>query len=139
MSSILAVAACAGSPAAPQQADQEAKRFEPPPSDKGALYIYRSGLLGFARPIDVSIVGGAMAHLSYNTFVRIEGPPGPVEVGCRIGDNTGNGQVQIPDGQTRFIEVSLKMGLLLPGCDVAEVPPDVGQAAVRNARRLDSQ
>lgn len=137
--SLLAVGACAGSPPAAPQADQQAKRFDQPAPDKGALYVYRSGLLGMARPIDVAVVGGANAQLGYNTFIRIEGPPGPVEVGCRVGDNTGNGQVQVQDGQTRFVEVSMKVGLLLPGCEVAEVSPDVGQAAVRGARRVEPQ
>ncbi|CAN5821476.1 hypothetical protein BH11PSE3_BH11PSE3_35890 [soil metagenome] len=136
---LLAVGACAGSPPAPPQADLQAKRFDPPPPGKGALYVYRSGLLGFARPIDVTLVGGATAQLGYNTFIRMEGPPGPVEVGCRVGDNTATGQSQVQEGQTRFVEVSMKVGLLLPGCEVAEVAPDIGQAAVRSARRLDPQ
>ena len=139
LSSMLALAACAGSPSAPPQADQQAKRFDQPPPDRGAVYVYRSGMLGFARPIDVTVVGGATAQLGYNTFIRVEGPPGPANVACRVGDNTGNGQIQVQDGQTRFVEVSMTMGALLPGCEVAEVPPDVGQAAIRGARRLDPQ
>ncbi len=136
---LLLLAGCAGSPSAPPQADQEAKRFDRPAPDKGALYVYRSGLLGMARPIDVSLVGGSSAQLGYNTFIRVEGPPGPVEIGCKIGDKTGNGQVQVDNGQTRFVEVTMTVGLWTPGCEVAEVPPDQGQAAVRLARRVEPQ
>ena len=33
-------------------------------------------------------------------------------------------------GQTRYVEVAMRVGLLAPSCDVAEVPADQGQAAV---------
>ena len=136
---LLVVGACAGSPSAPPQADQQAKRFDQPPPDKGALYVYRSGLLGMARPIDVALAGGSSAQLGYNTFIRVEGPPGPVEIGCKVGDKAGNGQVQVDNGQTRFVEVTMTVGWLTPGCEVAEVSPDQGQAAVRAARRVEPQ
>ena len=137
VSLLLVVGACAGSPSAPPQADQQAKRFDQPAPDKGALYVYRSGILGMMRPIDVTLAGGASAQLGYNTFIRVEGPPGQVDIDCKVGDKTGNGQIQIQDGQTRFVEVSMTVGLMTPGCEVAEVPPDQGQAAVRSARRVE--
>lgn len=134
---LLAVTACAGSPSAPSQADQEAKRFDPPPPAKGALYVYRSGLMGAMRPLDVSLTGGPSAQLGYNTFLRIDGPPGAIDIACKIGDNTTNGQVQIADGQTRFVEVSIRAGWWSPSCEVAEVSPDQAQAAIRSSRRVE--
>ena len=133
------LAACANVPMAPQQADQEGKRFDQPAPDKGALYIYRTGLMAVAVPIDVAIVGGATAKLASNTYLRLEGPPGPVEVDCRLGDKNGVGQVQIADGQTRYVEVSVKVGLWTPGCEVAEVAPDQGRAAVLGSKRVEPQ
>ena len=137
LSLLFVLGACANVPMAPPQADQDAKRFDQPAPDKGALYIYRSGWIGVAKPIDVAIVGGATAQLNSNTYLRLEGPPGPVEVDCKVGDKTGNGQIQIQDGQTRFVEVSMTVGLWTPSCEVAEVPPDQGQAAIRAARRVE--
>ena len=137
VSVLLVVGACAGSPSAPPQADQQAKRFDQPAPDKGAVYVYRSGVLGMLVPIDVNLAGGASAQLGYNTFIRVEGPPGQVDIACKVGDKTGNGQIQIQDGQTRFVEVSMTVGLVTPGCEVAEVPSDQGQAAVRSARRVE--
>ena len=99
---MLAVAACSGSPSAPPQADQQAKQFDPPAPAKGALYVYRSGLMGAMRPLDVSLAGGASAQLGYNTFMRVEGPPGPIDIACKVGDNTTNNQVQMQDGQVRL-------------------------------------
>ena len=139
LSLLLALGACANVPMAPPQADQDAKRFDQPAPDKGALYIYRTGLMGIAMPIDVALVGGASAQLASNTYLRLEGPPGPVEVDCRVGDKNGAGQVQIADGQTRYVEVSIKVGLWTPGCEVAEVAPDQGRAAVMRSRRVEAQ
>ena len=136
---LLMLAACGASPSAPQQADQEAKQFPAPAPDKGALYIYRSSWLGGATALDIGVVGGATAQLATNTFIRIEGPPGPVEVDCKVGAKTGAGHVQIADGQTQFVEVSMTMGWWTPGCEVAEVPPDRGRAAVLSGRRLEPQ
>ncbi|SEP08229.1 hypothetical protein SAMN02990966_03875 [Rhodospirillales bacterium URHD0017] len=137
LSLMILVGACAGSPSAPPQADQQAKQFDPPAPAKGALYVYRSGLMGAMRPLDVSLAGGAGAQLGYNTFIRIEGPPGPIDIACKVGDNTTNNQIQIQDGQTRFVEVSMRAGLWTPSCDVAEVPPTQGQTAVRSSRRVE--
>lgn len=136
---MLALGACANVPMAPPQADQEAKRFDRPSPDKGALYIYRPGWMGLAKPVDVAVAGGATAQLGSNTYIRLEGPPGPVEIGCRVGDNNANRQVEIQDGQTRYVEVSMKIGLWLPGCEIAEVPPDQGQAAVLASQRVAPQ
>jgi hypothetical protein len=139
LSLLFVLGACANVPMAPPQADQDAKRFGQPAPDKGALYVYRPGWLGLAMPIDVAIVGGATAQLGSNTYLRLEGPPGPVEIDCRVGSNNAAQQVQIKDGQTRFVEVSIKIGLWLPGCEIAEVPPDQGHAAVLASKRVEPQ
>jgi hypothetical protein len=139
LAAVLLAAGCAQVPMADPQADQMAKAFPPPEPGKGALYVYRSGIMGVARPIDVAVVGGATAQLATNTYLRLEGPPGPVEVDCKVGDKTGAGQVQIAEGSTRYVEVSMKVGVLLPGCEVVEVSPDQGQAAVRGSRRVAPQ
>lgn len=134
---LLAAGACANVPLAAPQDDAEAKRFEAPPRDFGAMYVYRSGYMGVARPIGVSIAGGVSADLGSNTYLRLEGPPGPVYLSCRIGDQQGGREIVIEPGRTRYVEVSLKVGMVMPGCEVAEVPPDQGQAAVRNAKRVN--
>jgi hypothetical protein len=134
-----ALLGCAQVPMADPQADQTAKAFPPPEPGKGALYVYRSGLMGIARPIDVQIVGGRTAQLASNTYFRLEGPPGPIEVDCKVGDKTAANQVQISEGRTRYVEVSMKVTALLPSCEVAEVAPDQGQSAVRGGKRVAVQ
>ena len=132
----LALSGCAQVPMADPQADQAGKAFPPPEPGKGALYVYRTGYMGVARAIDVQVVGGRTAQLGANTYLRLEGPPGPLEVDCKLGDKTGAGQVVIDEGRTRFVEVSMTVLSLMPGCAVAEVPSDQGQAAVGRANRV---
>lgn len=136
---LLAATACANVPMADPQADAEGKRFDNPAPGSGALYIYRSDLMGFARPIDINIAGGSSAELGARTYVRFEGPPGPVDIACRVGDHQGQSEVMIEPGRTRFVEASMKVGLMLPGCQLNEVSPDQGQAAVVAAKRVNPQ
>jgi hypothetical protein len=136
---LLLATACASVPLADPQQDAQAKRFAEPAQDNGALYVYRSGLMGFARPVGVSIAGGVNAELAPDTYLRLEGPPGPVELSCKVGGHRGGQQIEIVAGRTRYVEVSMTMGAWEPGCQVAEVSPDRGQAAVLSAKRVNSQ
>jgi hypothetical protein len=139
LAALILLGACAQVPMADPRADQEGKNFDPPAQGNGVVYVYRSGLMGFARPIDVAVAGGASAQLAFNTYLRLEGPPGPIEIDCRIGDATGGDQIEIGNGQTRYVEVAMKIGALLPGCQVSEVSPDQGQAAVQRSHRVIPQ
>jgi hypothetical protein len=136
---LLVLGSCGGTPLADPQADQEAKQFLRPEGDRGAVYIYRSGLFGLAKPLDVGITNGINAKLPYNSYLRVDGPPGPVEVGCSAGDYRSSTQVNIAPGRVSFVEATMTMGLLSPHCNVAEVAPDQGEAAVRSSKRVAAQ
>lgn len=139
LSILLLTAACAGSPAAPAYLDREAKRFDAPPPGRGAVYLYRKEIMGVAQPIDVGIVGGTTARLGVNEYLLVEGPPGPLEIQCKVGDKTGGTSVTVDSGRTSFVAVSMKIGLWSPGCELGEVAPQQGEAAVRASRRVVSQ
>jgi hypothetical protein len=134
-----ALAACANIPMADQQADLSGKQFQQPDGERGAVYIYRDGLFGVARPLDVGITNGVNARLPYRTYLRVDGPPGPIEVGCGAGDYRKSTQVDIAPGRVTYVEATMTMGLLSPHCDIAEVTPDQGQAAVRLSKRVAAQ
>jgi hypothetical protein len=139
LSFLLALASCANVPMADPQADQEGKQFLRPDGDRGAVYIYRSGLFGLARPLDVGITNGINAKLPYNSYLRVDGPSGPAEVGCAAGDYRKSTQVNISPGRVTFVEANMTMGFLGPHCDVAEVSPDQGETAVRSSKRVAAQ
>ncbi len=137
---LLALGACASVPLADSQADQEGKQFDPPARDSGALYVYRSGWFGLARKVEVSLAGGAHAELAPNTYFRVEGPPGPIDVRCQIdNDASAATQINIAPGETRFVQIAMRSGWVGPVCAIGEVPPDQGQAAVRGSKRVAPQ
>ena len=135
---LLAAGACAAVPMATPQEDSLGKRFEAPPQDKGALYIYREGLMGALAPVNVTIGSGAGSDLNLalapDTWVRLEGDPGPLEVRCS-GDSAAGRRIEVAPGETRYVEVAYRIGLLSSGCGIAEVSPDRGQAAVSRGKR----
>ena len=138
ISLLLALGACANPPMTSPQEDLSAKQFSPPAYGKGALYIYRTGLMAFALPVDVSVVGGAQAQLNRNNYLRVEGPPGPIEVACRMGTTSQSHQVSIAAGEVRFVEVTANAGLMGPTCSVGEVARGRGEEAVRGSRRVEA-
>ena len=91
--------------------------------------------MGFARPVDVALTGGPAASLDYNTFIRVDATPGSLEVQCAVGGETARSIVALQPGEMRFVDVAMTPGFPNPGCEVAEVAPDAGRAAV-SARRL---
>ncbi len=136
---LLALGGCANVPMADPQADQQAKLFERPDPDRGAVYIFRRGWFGVARPLDVGIVNGVSAKLASNTYVRVDGPPGQIEVGCAAGDSKSSAQVDIAPGRVTYVQADMTAGLWGPHCQVAEVTPEQGQAAVRASKRVEPQ
>lgn len=129
-----ALGACAAVPLATPQENAIGKRFDAPPAGKGALYVYREGLLGAAAPVNVTVGGGLNIALGPDTWVRLEGDPGPLEVRC-VGDSGTGRRVDVASGETRYVEVAYRMGLISPGCSVAEVSPNQGQLAVSHGTR----
>ena len=139
LSLLLTLGACANVPMADPQADQAGKQIERPDGDRGALYIYRTGIFGVAWPLDVGITNGVNAKLASNTYLRVDGPSGQIEVGCAAGDYRNSAQVEVAPGRVTYVQAGMTVGLLGPHCEVAEVPPDQGQAAVRASKRVATQ
>jgi hypothetical protein len=134
----LAAGACATVPMAGPQADQEGKRFDPPAHGAGAVYVYRPGWMALAKTVDVGVAGGYHAKLASNTYFRLEGPPGPIDIVCKT-DNTADRQIDIAPGEIRYVEVAMNAGMLGPRCSVEEVSPQQGQAAVLRSKRVPTQ
>lgn len=132
---MLALAACATVPTADPQADQEGKRFDPPAPGSGAVYVYRPGWMALAKTVDVGVAGGYHAALASNTYLRLEGPPGPIDLMCKT-DNTADRQINIASGETRYVEVAMTGGLWGPSCAIKEVSAQEGQAAVLRSKRV---
>jgi len=134
---LLLMGACATVPMATSQEDQLGKRFEPPPPDKAAIYLYREGIMGALVPVDVAVQaqgGGLDVSLAPDTWVRIQGEPGPIEVRCAKDQSVGQ-RFDMRPGETRYVEVSYKMTLWGSACAVQEVSELTGQRGVAGGKR----
>ena len=134
---LVLLGACANVQMATPQEDQLGKRFAQPPPDKAALYLYREGMLGAMVPVAVTVqtqTGGLDVALSPDTWVRLEGDPGPLEVRCAKDQNIGQ-RIDVAPGETRYVEVSYRMSFLDAGCGVHEVTPLEGQRGVARGKR----
>lgn len=139
---LLLAGACASVPMASPQEDQLGKRFEPPPPDKAAIYLYREGIMGALVPVDVTVQaahgsgggGGLDVSLVPDTWVRIQGEPGPIEVRCARDQAPGQ-RLDMRPGETRYVEVSYKLALWGTTCAVQEVSELTGQRGVAGGRR----
>lgn len=135
----LALGACASVPLASRQADEEGKRFDPPATGAGTIYVYRpGGVMAMARTADVGVAGGYHAELAPDTYFRLEGPPGPIDLVCKT-TNIADQQVGITSGEIRYVEVVMSAGLWGPQCSLKEVAPGEGQPAILQARRVTPQ
>ena len=79
MAVALAVAACTSVPLASREVDAAAKRFEPPAPGRGALYIVREGYM-LSDEIAVVVDQQPVGTLAYDTYLRLELPPGQHDV-----------------------------------------------------------
>lgn len=133
---LLLVAGCASVPLETAQEDAKGKQFMPPPSDKGSLYVYRRGLMGATAAIPVTIAGTLQTELAPDTWVWLQGAPAAIDVRCTGTDGGADMAVNVGPGETRFVEVAFRPGLMGSRCAVLEVPTAQGQAAVLAGHRV---
>ncbi|MDI1286577.1 MAG: hypothetical protein PSV46_19475 [Reyranella sp.] len=132
---LLILAGCASVPMETAQEDAKGKQFAPPPSDKGSLYVYRRGLMGAMAAIPVTIGGTPQTELAPDTWVWLQGAPASIDVKCTGTDGGADMAVNVGPGETRFVEVAFRPGLMGSRCAVLEVPAAQGQAGVLAGHR----
>jgi hypothetical protein len=139
MAAALMLAACGdGVPMAPTASDLAAKRFEPPPQPSlAALYIVREGTF-VSTPVAVLVDQRRIGNLAYDTYLRIELPPGWHDVRVRdldTGHQLAVTNIQLGPGDVRFVSVANAVfdGLLMrtvTEMSAREMPGDQGRSAV---------
>ena len=116
--------------------DARAKTFADPPPSLSAVYIYRLNGYAWAWPVNISVVGAVKTPLPIDTFVRVDVPPGPNEVYCITNALPDRRRTELVAERVRYFQVTVNRGEWGPFCLVAEVAPEVGQAAIRSSRRI---
>lgn len=135
LASVLLLAGCATVPMESAQEDAKGKQFTAPPPDKGSLYVYRRGFMGTTVAIPVTIAGSLQTELAQSTWVWLEGAPAAINVKCTGSDGGAEATVNVGPGETHFVEVAFRPGLLGGRCAVTEVPAAEGRAAVLAGQR----
>jgi hypothetical protein len=134
---LLLLAGCASVPLDSAQEDARGKQFVPPPPDRGSLYVYRQGPMGAPVSLGVTLAGRGETRLAQDTFVWLEPAPGAIDVRCAGTDGDGGADtvVNVGPGETRFVEVAYRLGLMGSRCAVTEVAEAQGRAAVLAGKR----
>ena len=135
LATLLALAGCATVPMESPQEDAKGKQFNPPAPDRGSLYIFRRGFMGATVAIPVTIAGGMQTQLAQNTWVWLEGAPATIDIKCTLSDGGADLAVNVGPGETRFVEVAFRPGLLGGRCALTEVPAAEGRGAVLAGQR----
>lgn len=130
---LFAVAACGSVPMAPPSADAAGKRFEPPPTGQGAIYVVRRpSALGIGAPVPVTVGPNQVGSLVGNTWLRLDLPPGRYDVRHQSEDNTSSVIVDLVAGQTVFVSMTWT-GAAFFRMEI--VPPEVGRPIVLAGQR----
>ncbi len=132
---LLLLVGCATVPLDSAQEDARGKQFAPPPPDRGSLYVYRQGPMGAPVSLGVILAGRPETRLAQDTFIWLEPAPGAIEVRCAGTDGGADTVVNVGPGETRFVEVAYRPGLMGSRCAVREVADAQGRAAVLRGKR----
>jgi len=138
---VLMIAACASVPLAPRELDAAAKRFEPPLTGLGVLYIVREGYV-ISDEITVAVDQRPAGSLAYDTYLRIELPPGQHDVRA---ENVEDRQllavttIQLGIGDIRFVTLAnavfdSPLARTMTEMSARELPSSAGRAAVLSRR-----
>ena len=92
---------CAFVHKASEAEDAQAKAFTTRPG-KGALYIYRSELLGAALGLEVVVNGVSVGDTSGQSFFRLDLNPGQYTIESR-GDNSASLTVIVQAGRAHYV------------------------------------
>jgi hypothetical protein len=138
---MLGLLACATIPRATPEQDAAAKLFEAPAEQTSALYIYRSRPYGRFWRTEVSVVGFLLTgwvqtDVATGDFLRIEGRPGQIDVGCKMGEYGDHHRIDILPGQIRYFRLTVESGLYWPYCLIHEVPAEQAQPEIRGLTRV---
>ena len=133
---LLALCGCA-TPVPMEGAAQDAagKRFDPPPPGKSALYVYRESGFGAAHLVTAWLGPRALGQLGADTWFLLDLEPGAHSLRCTTSEASQLVQVSLAPGETRFVEIAIRVGWASARCAIFEVAGEQGRKAVSAGRR----
>lgn len=122
---------CASVPLQSPEITASAKEFNPPPSDKAGLYIYRSTFGGQALKKDIWINGECVGQSANDVFFYRE-VPGDAEYTLATESEFSPNELKImvQSGINYFVEQSIKFGVFVGGADLKMIDPETAKKII---------
>jgi len=134
----LLIGSCASTSKAPESKSNEAKSFSAP-SDKGTVYLYRTGrAVGAAGQLMVKINSIDAGGTGPGTFFKWDLKPGTYTFSSSTGESSAVIQVDVKAGQVYFIRQDARLGIDKGRVSMKEVDSKKGQNEVQNCKLLVS-
>lgn len=135
---LLFASSCASTSKASAERSAEAKQFEKP-SDKGVVYLYRTGrAVGAAGSIQVKINGIDAGGTGPGTFFRWELSPGSYAFLSSTSESSAVVEVDVKANEHYFIRQDARLGINSGRVTMVIQDESTGMSAVKNCQLLVS-
>lgn len=125
-------------PLASEQADMEAKRFQPQPG-KASIYVIREDIFtGQALLFQVNLDGKDQGKLSRGTYFLFTVPPGKHVVDFAAGDAGGGTEtISALENGIYYLEIRPKSGMMAPPTNIFSIDLQRGRQLILGGKRAE--
>ena len=116
---------------APKEESAQAKEFKQPADGKAGVYIYRNSFVGKALKKDIWVDGKCIGESAPDVFFYTEvegGKTHKIDTESEFSPNTL--EMMFEAGKNYFVRQFIKMGLVVGGAGVEQVPEEQGKKDV---------
>ena len=129
---------CASTSKAPESKSKEAKAFNAP-SDRGTVYLYRTGrAVGAAGQLSVRVNSTTAGGTGPGTFFKWDLLPGAYTFSSATGESSAVVQLDVKAGQVYYLRQDARMGVSSGRVTMKEVDSKKGKSEVKNSKLLVS-
>jgi hypothetical protein len=129
---------CAGTSKTPESKSAEAKNFDVP-SDRGSVYLYRTGrMVGAAGQLMVKVNNMDAGGTGPGTFFKWDLKPGTYTFASSTGESSAIIQIEVKAGEMYFIRQDARLGLDTGRVTMKEVSDSKGKKEIASLKLLVS-
>lgn len=129
---------CASTSKASSERSEAAKSFSAP-SDKGTVYLYRTGrVVGAAGQLSVKVNGQPAGGTGPGTFFKWDLNPGTHTFLSATGESSAVVQIDVKAGKVYYIRQDARMGIDSGRVSMKEVSSGKGQSEIKSCKLLVS-
>jgi len=129
---------CASVSKAPAEKSESAKTFEAP-SDRGSVFLYRTGrVVGAAGQLQVRVNGQNAGGTGPGTFFRWDLKPGTYTFLSATGESSAVIELNVKAGEMYFVRQDARIGLDSGRVSMKEVSGNKGKSEVKSLKLLVS-